>query len=69
MLFAYRIYPALVELFYLIAIGCFQGSERTDITGLGLMGSVRWYSTQYDVVFKAELQDLERLVRSKAIAD
>jgi hypothetical protein len=56
-----------------LAVGCFKGSKDRDITRLELVGSVRLEVEKTDIVTVAKqcskLQDLECLVRAKAVAD
>lgn len=67
MLLADRVDPSSLYSLYLFAIGRLQGREDSDITGLELVRCMRGYSAQGDVVLETNLQDLESLVRSKAI--
>lgn len=66
-LLADRVNPSSLYLLYLFAIGRLQGREDSNITGLELMRCVRGHAAQSDVVLEAKLQDLESLMRSKAI--
>ena len=58
-----------VQLLDLLTIRSFQWAERADVTRLQLVRSMRRYATQGDVVLKAKLENLERFVRPKTIAD
>ena len=55
MLLADYIYTSLIQSFNLVAIGCLQGREDSNITGLELVGGMRGEATQYDVMLKAKL--------------
>ena len=65
MLLADYIYTSSIQSFNLVAIGCLQGGKNSDVTGLELVGE----TAQDDVVFKAILQDLERLVCPEAVTN
>lgn len=52
-----------------VTVGYFQRSEHCDVTWLELVRCVRRQTTQQDIVSKAMLQDLERRMRAKAVAD
>ncbi|KAH8725318.1 hypothetical protein GQ44DRAFT_227042 [Phaeosphaeriaceae sp. PMI808] len=68
MLFTHCVYASSVQSFNLIAIGRLQRRKGSDVTWLKLVGGVRRETTQDDVISKAKLQDLERLVSPKTVA-
>ena len=63
------VYPSPFQTLNCIAIGCLQWSEDRDVARLELVRSVRREAAKTDVIGKAVLQNLERLVCAKAIAD
>ncbi len=69
MLLADCICASSIQPFNLVAIGCLQWGKDSDVTGLELVGGVGGETTQNDIVFKAILQDLERLVCPEAVAN
>ena len=69
MLLANGVYTSSFQTLNRIAIGCLQGSEDRDVARLELVRSVRWEAAKTDVIGKAVLQNLERLVCAEAIAD
>ena len=50
-------------------IGCLQGGEDSDVTGLELVRGVRGETTQDYVVLEPKLQYFEGLVHPEAIAN
>ncbi len=69
MLLADCIYPSLVESIYLVTIRSLKRCERCYITRLELVGGIRRETTQENIILETELEDLEGLVRCKAITD
>ena len=69
MLLADCIYTSLVESIYLVTIRSLKGCERCYITRLELVGGMRRETTQENIILETELEDLEGVVRCKAIAD
>jgi len=68
-LFTDCIRASSIQSFDFVAIRCLQGAKYSDVTGLEFVGSVGWNTAQDDVVFKAILQDFERLVCPEAATD
>ena len=62
-----RVYASSFKSFNLVAIGCFQQAKYCDATRLELVGGMRGDTAHDNIVFKAELQYLEGLVRSEAV--
>ena len=58
--------PALHP-FHVVAVGYFQRREHRNVTWLELMRRMGWQTTQQDIVSKAVLQNLKRLVCAKAV--
>ena len=60
-------YPSMVQSFSLVAISCLQWAKYSHITGLEFVRGMGGETTQRDIVFETELQDLEGLVGPKAV--
>jgi len=69
MLLADRVCASSVQSFNLFAVCSLQWAKHSDVTGLELMGSVRRNTAKDNVVLKAILHDLERLVSAEAVTD
>ena len=69
MLLADRIYTSLLESIHLVTIRGLKGCERCYITRLELVGGMRRETIQENIILETELEDLEGVVRCKAIAD
>lgn len=52
MLLADYIYTSLIQSFNLVAIGCLQGREDSNVTGLELVGGMRGETTQDYIIFE-----------------
>jgi len=64
-----RLYTSAIQTLNLITIGCLQGGENSNITGLKLVRGVGRKTTQDNLVLKAKFQDLQRFVSPEAVAD
>lgn len=58
-----------IQSFNFFAICSLQWAKHSDVTGLELVGSMRGNTARDDVVLKAILHDLERLVSAEAVTN